>query len=89
MFGYLINAILIFMTHPGMLLPFNEPGYLSAIVQVLLVLGLNFPSDRAPNLRRATEVTYYVVFIIWAIIKARIAMLTSIGRAILAPKGGR
>jgi hypothetical protein len=74
MYGYLVNAILILMTHPGMLLPFKEPGFLSAIVQVVLVLSLNAPADRAPTLARATEIVYYVVFVIWAYIKARIAM---------------
>lgn len=87
MFGYAINAILIFMTHPGMLIPFNEPGYLSASIQVLLVLLLNTPADRAPNLARATEIVYYVIFFVWAFIKARIAMWSSVAGAILSKSG--
>jgi hypothetical protein len=80
MYGYLVNAILILMTHPGMLLPFKEPGFLSAIVQVVLVLSLNAPADRAPTLARATEIVYYVVFVIWAYIKARIAMAQQVSK---------
>jgi hypothetical protein len=84
MYGYLVNAILIFLTHPGIILPITSPGLLSGAGQVLLVLLLNAPADKAPAVATATAMVYYIVFGLWAFIKARITMWGMAGKMALA-----
>jgi hypothetical protein len=83
MYGYLVNAILIFLTHPGIILPITSPGILSAVGQVLLVWTLNAPADKAPALATAMALVYYIAFGLWAFIKARITMWGLAGKAAL------
>lgn len=81
MYGYLVNAILIFLTHPGIIIPIASPGILSAVLQLVLVLALNAPSDKAPSIATASATVYYIVFFLWAFIKARITMWSSVVKA--------
>jgi multisubunit Na+/H+ antiporter MnhE subunit len=81
MYGYLVNAILIFLTHPGIIFPFSSPGILSGILQSVLVLTLNAPSDKAPSISKAAAMVYYIIFFLWAFIKARITMWGAVVRS--------
>jgi hypothetical protein len=78
MYGYFVNAVLIFLTHPGIIIPVSTPGILSAVGQVFLVLTLNMPSDKVPSVANAAAMLYYIVFFVWAFIKARITMWSAV-----------
>jgi hypothetical protein len=86
MYGYAINALLIFLTHPGIIIPVSSPGILTGILQSVLVLALNAPSDKAPAIATASATVYYIIFFLWAFIKARITMWGAVGKAVLSPR---
>lgn len=81
MYGYFVNAVLIFLTHPGIIIPVSTPGILSAVGQVFLTLTLNMPSDKVPSVANAAAMLYYIVFFLWAFIKARITMWGAVVRS--------
>lgn len=83
MYGYLVNAILIFLTHPAIIFPITEPGVGSGILQTAIVLICNIPSDRAPTVANATAIIYYIILGIWTYVKIRLALQ----KAVVLPRG--
>ncbi len=70
MYWYFPLFIIIFLTHPGVILnPFKESAIISAFYQVFWVWILNLPSNGSAALYYSTSVIYYWVFLIWAYLK--------------------
>lgn len=66
MYWYFPLFIIIFLTHPGVILnPFEKSPILNAFYQVFWVWILNLPSNGSAALYWSSSVIYYIVFVIW------------------------
>ena len=71
MYGYVISSILVFLTHPGVVYNFFDPGVPGGVAQVLAFLALQSPSDGRASFANTMTIIYWVVLGIWAYIKVR------------------
>ena len=76
MYGYLITSILIFLTHPGVVYDFFDPGVPGGLFQALAVFILQLPSDSSVGFSSTMSILYWVALGIWAYVKIR-AMLNA------------
>ena len=74
MYGYLITAILVFLTHPGVMYNFFDPGVPSGLFQALVVFLLQLPSDSSAGFSNVMGILYYVALAIWAYVRVRIIL---------------
>lgn len=74
MYGYAVSFILIFMTHPGVVFNFFNPGIGGAIFQSIFVLILQSPSDGKASFSATMAIVYWVMLGIWAYVKVRLAL---------------
>jgi hypothetical protein len=74
MYGYFITFILIFMTHPGVVYTFFDPGVPGGLVQACIVLLLQSPSDGKASFANTMSILYCVFLGVWAYIKVRLLL---------------
>lgn len=70
MYGTRVSLILLFLTHPGILLPIPAPGiwsWLRGLWQAGWVTGLQAFSESSYSF--AAEVTFYSIFLLWAAVQ--------------------
>jgi hypothetical protein len=74
MYGYATSFVIIFLTHPGVVFSFFDPGIAGGIFQAILVLMLNLPSDGKASFSYTMAIIYWVLLGIWAYVKVRLAL---------------
>ena len=74
MYSYATTFILIFLTHPGVAYNFFGPGVWGGIVQGVIVLLLQLPSDGKAAFSYTMGIIYWVMLGIWAYVKVRLAL---------------
>jgi hypothetical protein len=75
MYGYITTALIVFLTHPGVIQSFFDPGIFGGIFQAILVLMLQSPSEGRKSASLTIEIIYWILFAVWVYIKARMAMM--------------
>jgi hypothetical protein len=74
MYGYLVSAILIFMTHPGVAYNFFDPGVPGALFQCVAVIVLSLPSTGGAGFAGTMSFLYWLMLGLWAYIKVRMTL---------------
>lgn len=74
MYGYLITFLIVFLTHPGVIMNFFDPGIPGGIFQALVVLALQSPSDGKASFANTMTIVYWIILGIWAYVKVRLAL---------------
>ena len=77
MYGYAITFIIVFLTHPGVIYNFFDPGIPGAIFHAGTVLLLQMPSDSSAGFSYTMSIIYWFVLGAWAYLKVRSAMMTA------------
>ena len=74
MYGYLLTFIIVFLTHPGVMYNFFDPGVPGGIFHALTVLLLQSPSDGKASFSNTMGIVYWVVLFGWAYFKVRVLL---------------
>jgi hypothetical protein len=82
MYGYATTFILIFMTHPGVVYTFFDPGISSAIAHATTVVFLQSASEGRPSGATTIEILYWVLFFVWIYVKIRMALMGGVTSAL-------
>jgi hypothetical protein len=74
MYGYLVTFVIVFLTHPGVVINWFDPGVPGGLFQAAMVLVLQSPSDGKQSFADTMSIIYYVMLAIWAYIKVQILL---------------
>jgi hypothetical protein len=74
MYGNLTSFVIIFLTHPGVVFNFFDPGVPGGLFQATIILLLSAPSDGKASFANTMAIIYYVMLGIWAYVKVRLLL---------------
>jgi hypothetical protein len=74
MYGYAVTFLIVFLTHPGVMYNFFDPGIPGGLFHAMTVLILQLPSDSSVAFASTMSIIYWLVLFIWAYIKVRAAL---------------
>ena len=77
MYGYLLTFVIVFLTHPGVMYNFFDPGIFSGVFHATTVAILQMPSDSSAGFSYTMSIIYWFVLGAWAYFKVRSAMTTA------------
>lgn len=70
----MLTFVIVFLTHPGVIFNFFDPGVPGGIFQGLFVLLLQAPSDGRASFSYTMGILYWIILAIWAYVKVRMLL---------------
>ena len=74
MYGNVTSFIIVFLTHPGVVVNFFDPGVAGGLFQAAMVLLFSAPSDGKASFANTMAIIYWVLLGIWAYVKVRLLL---------------
>lgn len=74
MYGFLVSFLIVFMTHPGVMYNFFDPGVPGGLFQAAMVLMLSAPSDGKESFAITMKFIYWAIFAVWAYVKVKMIL---------------
>jgi len=75
MYSYVTTFIIVFLTHPGVIYNFFDPGVAGGIFHATMVLLLQSPSDGKASFANTMALLYWIALGIWAYVKVRMMLM--------------